>query len=161
MNKTPKHLKYKLVWLNRNIAYNSISVLLCRKKTWVYQEVCHAHLLKVFLRVWCPELSSPKTLDWLHHSVSIYCCFLKQSSLLCDFEARPDPMPRFQWSWPGCRAVLFTSPLKVSVTRADIPDASASQVHHMLSVCQLVDSDSGPDWCTVWSLQFCGFSVKF
>lgn len=116
----------------------------CRKKNLTTNLILTRSVPFSPLKVFSEGVVS-KTLDWLHHSVSIYCCFLKQSSLLCDFEAPPDPMPRFQWSWPGCRAVLFTSPLKVSVTRADIPDASASQVHHMLSVCQLVDSDSGPD----------------
>ncbi|TNN69215.1 hypothetical protein EYF80_020532 [Liparis tanakae] len=43
------------------------------------------------------------------------------------FEAPPDPMPRSQRRWPGSGAVLFTGPIKVSVTEPDVAVESAGQ----------------------------------
>ncbi len=98
-------------------------------------------------------------LDRRHFFASFYCCLSKQSSLLSGFEAPLGPMPRFQHCWPDSGAMLFSSPIKVSVTKPDVPVMSAGQMYHVLSVCRSSHSTGLTDaLCTVSPSQLCGFS---
>lgn len=100
-------------------------------------------------------LVSPKPLDWLHHPASIYCCFPVQSHLLSGFEAPPDPMPRFQRSRPNSGATLFTSLVKMSVTKPGVPPSGLPA--KCITICQFcwsIESVSSPRRCFLHILAF-------
>lgn len=69
---------------------------------------------------------------------------------------------RLQRCWPASAAVLLTGPIKVSVTKPDVPVTSAGQVLHVSSVSPAIESGDGP-WlmlCALFCLYRCGFWVN-